>query len=78
MHKIPEDIIDDVNKIAEALVVYKNEKHLSWTGAYKDVLDKIGLGNKKDDDHLLTNVVTRITRMGYDIEGEPFKLKKYK
>lgn len=77
MHKIPEDIIDDVNRIAEALVVYKNKKNLSWTRAYKDVLDKIGLGNKKDDDRLLTNVVTKITRMGYDIEGNPFKLKKF-
>ena len=39
MRKIPEDIIDDVNRIAEELVVYKNKKNLSWTGAYKDVLE---------------------------------------
>ncbi len=77
MRKIPEDIIDDVNRIAEELVVYKNKKNLSWTGAYKDVLEKIGLENKKGDDRLLTNVVTKITMMGYDIEGEPFTLKKF-
>ena len=61
MREIPEDIINDVNKIAEKLVVYKN----------------IGLENKKNDDRLLTNVVTKITRMGYDIEAIPFKLTKF-
>ena len=77
MREIPEDIIDEVNKIAEELVVYKNEKNLTWTQAYKDVLTKLGLENKKNDDRLLTNVVTKITRLGYDIEGIPFKLKKF-
>lgn len=78
MREIPKDIIDDVNKIAEELVVYKNEKKLSWTQAYKDVLLKIGLGDKKDDYKLLSCVITKITIMGYDIEGIPFKLTRYK
>ena len=77
MREIPRDIIDDVNRIAEELVVYENEKNLSWTQAYKDVLEKIGLGNKKEDDRLLTNVVTKITRMGYDIDAIPFKLTRF-
>lgn len=77
MREIPEDIINDVNKIAEKLVVYKNKKNLTWTQAYRDVLTNIGLENKKNDDRLLTNVVTKITRMGYDIEAIPFKLTKF-
>ena len=78
MREIPKDLIDEVNKIAEALVVYKNKKKLSWTQAYKEVLINIGLGDKKDDDRLLSCVVTKITMMGYDIEGIPFKLTRYK
>lgn len=77
MHEIPEDIVDDVNKIAEALVVYKNKKNLTWTQAYRDVLTELNMEDKKEDNKLLTNVVTKITRMGYDIEGFPFKLTRY-
>lgn len=77
MREIPEDIIDEVDKIAQELVVYNNKKNLTWTQAYKDVLKKLGLENKKNDIRLLNNVVKKITRLGYDIEGIPFKLKKF-
>lgn len=77
MRKIPEDIIDEVNKITQELIVYENKKNLTWTQAYRDVLTKIGLEKRKTDNRLLTNVVTKITRLGYDIEGFPFALKKF-
>ena len=77
MREIPEDIIDDVGKITQELVVYENKKNLTWTQAYKDVLSQLGLEDKKNDNRLLTNVVRKITRLGYDIEGFPFKLKKF-
>ena len=77
MRKIPEDIIDEVNKITQELRVYENKKNLTWTQAYRDVLTKIGLEKRKTDNRLLTNVVTKITRLGYDIEGFPFALKKF-
>lgn len=77
MRKIPEDIIDEVDKIAQELVVYENKKNLTWTQAYRDVLTNLGLENKKNDNRLLTNVVTKITRLGYYIEGFPFELKKF-
>lgn len=77
MREIPEDIIEDVKKIAEELVVYKNKKKLSWTEAYKDVLIKLNMEDKINDNRLLTNVVTQITKLGYDIEGYPFKLEKF-
>ena len=78
MREIPEDIIDDVNRIAEELVVYKNEKDLSWSGVYNEVLGKLGLGDKKNDNRLLKNVVSKITRMGYDIESIPFGLTRFR
>ena len=49
MREIPKDIIEDVNKVVNELVVYKNEKNLSWIGAYKDVLKKLNMENKKDN-----------------------------
>ena len=77
MRKIPEDIIDDVNNVTNELVIYNNLKGLSWISSYKDVLDRLGMGNRKDDVRLLSNVVTQITRLGYDIEDNPFKLNKF-
>lgn len=77
MREIPEDIIDDVNKIADELILYDNIKKLSWTNAYRDVLKRLGMCDKKTDDRLLTNVVTKITRLGYDIIDMPFELKKF-
>lgn len=78
MREIPNDIIDDVNKVVNKLLVYKNDNNLSWIKAYKDVLSKLNMDNKKEDVKLLTNVVTKITRLGYDIMDNPFKLKKFK
>ena len=78
MRDIPKDIIDDVNKITNELLVYKNEQKLSWIRAYKDILKKLNMQDKKENDTILTNVVTQITRLGYDIQDNPFKLIKYK
>lgn len=77
MREIPKDIIEDVNKVVNELIVYKNEKNLSWIGAYKDILKKLNMEDRKDDCKLLTNVVTKITKLGYDIMDNPFKLDKY-
>ncbi len=77
MREIPKDIIDDVNKVVNELIVYKNEKNLTWTGAYKDVLKKLKMEDRTEECRLLTNVVTMITRLGYDIMDTPFKLDKY-
>lgn len=77
MREIPSDIINDVNKITNELMVYKNEKNLSWMKAYKDILKKLNMENRQDDVKLLSNVVTQITRLGYDIMDNPFKLEKY-
>ena len=77
MREIPKDIVDDVERITKELIVYKNKNNLSWTSAYKEILEKIGLSNMKEDNRLLANVVTKLTTMGYDIEALPFKLTKF-
>ena len=78
MKQIPKDIIEEVNKITNELLIYKNEKKLSWIRAYKDVLEKLNMQDKKEDIKLLTNTVTQITRLGYDIQDNPFNLTRYK
>lgn len=78
MREIPKDIIEDVTKVTNELSVYKNENNLSWMKSYKDVLNKLNMKDRKEDIKLLTNVITQITRLGYDIEDNPFRLTKYK
>ena len=77
MREIPKDILEDVTKVTNELLVYKNQNQLSWIKVYKDVLNKLNIQNKKEDIKLLTNVVTQITRLGYDIQDNPFSLTKY-
>lgn len=77
MREIPKNIIEDVNKITNELIVYKNEKNLSWIRSYKYILDKLDMTDRKEDINLLTNVVTKITILGYDIQDNPFSLTKY-
>ena len=77
MREIPNDIIDDVNKVVDELLVYKNDNNLSWIRAYKDILSKLNMASKKEDVKLLTNVVTKITMLGYDIMDNPFKLERF-
>ena len=77
MREIPKNIIADVNKITNELLAFENEKKLSWNKSYQDILNKLNMQNKKEDHKLLSSVVTKITRLGYDIEDNPFKLTKY-
>lgn len=77
MREIPNDIIDDVNKVVDELLIYKNDNNLSWIRSYKDVLSKLNMNERKEDVKLLTNVVTKITLLGYDIMDNPFKLERF-
>ena len=77
MREISKHIIEDVNIITQELLTYKNEKKLSWIKVYKNVLDNLNMQDKKEDPKLLSNVVTNITRLGYDITDNPFKLDKF-
>ena len=77
MKELSKKIIEDVTKITNELLIYKNEKNLSWIKVYKDVLNKLNMQEKKEDAILLKSVVKKITRLGYDIEDNPFSLTKY-
>lgn len=77
MREIPEEILSDVEKITDEVIKYNNIDNLSWMDVYNDVLTKLNMNNRDDKDILLTNVVTMITRLDYDIEAIPFELKKY-
>lgn len=77
MKEIDEDILEEVNKITKALLSYNNTKNLSWMKVYKEVLKILNIENKYKDHRLLSNVVTKITILGYDIIDNPFKLEKY-
>ena len=73
-----ENITKEVNQIVEAILKFDNKENLSWTRAYKKVLKEIGMEDKMSDNFLLSSTVKEITKRGYDIIGEPFKLEKYK
>lgn len=77
MKEIDKDILKEVNKITEVLISYNNKNNLSWMKVYKKVLQKLNLEEKQKDHRLLSNVVTKITILGYDIIDNPFKLEKY-
>lgn len=77
MNIIPKKYINIVNQITKELLIYENKNNYSWTTCYKDVLKKLNLNNKLNDDKLLSYIVTKITELGYDIEAIPFKLTKY-
>lgn len=68
----------DVALVVEKLVNYKNSKKLSWSNAYRDVLDSLGMKDRYDEMELLKEVVKKISRDGYDIIDEPFRLKRYR
>ena len=69
---------NDVVLVVERLVNYKNSKKLSWCNAYRDVLDSLNMKDRDDEIELLRGVVAKISRDGYDIYDNPFKLVRYR
>ena len=68
----------DIALIVERLINYKNSKELSWCGAYRDVLESLGMEDRYDEIKLLNGVVSKISSDGYDIVDKPFKLERYR
>ena len=68
----------NIDIIIEAILKYDNKNNLSWTMVYKEVLKKLNIKNEINNQLLLASVVKKITNLGYDIIGEPFKLEKFK
>lgn len=68
----------DIALIVQKLVDYKNSGKLSWCGAYRDVLESLGMEDRYDDIKLLNGVVSKISSDGYDIVDRPFRLERYR
>lgn len=77
MINIPQELTEDINKITKEIINYNNKNNLSWTTSYKEILTKLNMKDKLNDHKLLSYVITNLTKLGYDIEGIPFKLVKY-
>lgn len=75
---IPKKYENDVNKITDEVLKFDNKEGLSWTQSYLVVLKKIGMEDRKNEHKLLIYVVRKITELGYDIIGVPFKLKSFR
>ncbi len=68
----------NINLVVNALIRYNNKDNLSWMKVYKLVLTELKLDNMIDNSIFLRDVVKKISRDGYDIYDNPFKLVRYK
>mgnify|MGYP004682621481 CR=1 FL=1 len=68
----------DIDLVVNALIRYNNKDNLSWMKVYKLVLTELKLDNMIDNSIFLRDVVKKISRDGYDIYDNPFKLVRYK
>lgn len=71
-------MIKDIDLVVNALIRYNNKDNLSWMKVYKLVLTELKLDNMIDNSIFLRDVVKKISRDGYDIYDNPFKLARYK
>ena len=68
--KIAKEITDKIEK-------FKNKEKLSWKAVFDRELDSIKNLKKEDRDLVLIRIVREISKRGYTIEDNPFKLSKY-
>lgn len=67
--------MDKVNLVVNDLENYSNEKNLSWMQTYEEIIKKYNI--KYEDSKFLNSIVKEITKRGYDIMDNPFRLEKY-
>lgn len=68
--KIAKEITDKIEK-------FKNKEKLNWKEVFDRELDSIKNLKKEDRDLVLIRIVREISKRGYTIEDNPFKLSKY-
>lgn len=68
----------NINLVVNTLIKYDNKDNLSWMVVYKSVLKELKLDNMINEAVFLRDVVKKISRDGYDIYDNPFKLVKYR
>ena len=68
----------NINIVVNTLIKYDNKDNLSWMMVYKSILKELNLDNMISNSIFLRDVVKKISRDGYDIYDNPFKLVRYK
>jgi len=70
----------DIDKIAKELTdnieKFNNKDKLNWKDVYEKELNSVKGLNTKNKDLVLIRIVREISKRGYIIEDEPFKLTK--
>lgn len=67
--KLAKEITDNIEK-------FKNTEKLNWNDVYNKELDSVEGLSSSERDLLLIRIVREISRRGYLIEDEPFKLTR--
>ena len=68
----------NINLVVDTLIKYDNKDNLSWMMVYKSILKELNLDNMISNSIFLRDVVKKISREGYDIYDNHFKLVRYK
>jgi len=67
--------IDMIAKeLADKIVKFKNKEKLNWKNVFEYHLDSINGLNQKNRDLVLIRIVREISKRGYIIKDNPFKL----
>ena len=72
------EIPNEVNLVVDTILSYDNKNNLSWMKVQKEVLKELNMEDRVKDNCLLSYTVKEITKRGYDIIDEPFKLERFK
>ena len=67
--KIAKEITDRIEK-------FKNKEKINWRDVYTKELNKLVGFSNSEKDLVLIRVVREISKRGYTIEDEPFKLTR--
>ena len=73
------DIQTKVQELSDFVENYDNRKKKNnWYTVYEEGLDTIGITEQEKRDIVLIKTVREITRRGYEIKDEPFKLTRFR
>lgn len=64
-------------EITNKLEKFQNKEKLTWKDVFDKELNNVKNLKDKDKDVVLIRIVKEISKRGYTIEDNPFRLKKY-
>ena len=71
------NVIEIAKSITDEIVNFDNNKKLNWKEVYEKEFDSLKNLTDKEKDLILIQVVKDITRRGYSIEDNQFKLTRF-